>query len=374
MLNALEVLGLTLALAHFTVPLAYYAYAKLKWFERPWDLSIDENYKPKVTIIIPTYNESKLIEKKLDNIYEQDYPKELMEIVVVDSASTDGTPRLVEEWAREHPEVSVRLLEEPIRRGMNPALNFALKHVPGDTEIVVFTDADSFWPSRALKEIVKYFADPVVGAVTASILPGGSEGGGEIEERVYRGYYNILRVSESKLHSTPVHNGALVAYRLELIQRIGGIPEFTGNNDSTPASIIAFMGYRALQVDDVIVWEPIIKNQFRRRVRRAQHLLLSFLKAKQYARNLGVHAKSLFNCIWRVEWYLHVVNPWLLVLGLLLLMGGFVVYGSLIALALIGVGLALTALRDYRTWILTQTALIVAAVRNIWTKDIIWSK
>ncbi len=91
MLIALEVLGLTLALAHFTVPLAYYAYARLKWLKRPWDLSIDENYKPKVTVIIPTYNESKLIEKKLDNIYEQDYPKELMEIVAVDSASTERT-------------------------------------------------------------------------------------------------------------------------------------------------------------------------------------------------------------------------------------------------------------------------------------------
>ncbi|MEM4888965.1 MAG: hypothetical protein QXJ64_05965 [Thermosphaera sp.] len=184
----------------------------------------------------------------------------------------------------------------------------------------------------------------------------------------------ISTYNKSKLHSTPVHNGALVAYRLKLIQRIGGIPEFTGNNDSTPASIIAFMGYRAIQVDDVVVWEPINKNQFRRRVRRAQHLLLSFLKVKQYARNLGAHAKSPFNCIWRAEWYLHLVNPWLLVLGLTFLMVGFVIYSSPTALALIGLGLALAALRDYRTWILTQIALIVAAVRNIWTKDIVWSK
>ncbi|MEM4947490.1 MAG: hypothetical protein QXH05_05025, partial [Thermosphaera sp.] len=95
---------------------------------------------------------------------------------------------------------------------------------------------------------------------------------------------------------------------------------------------------------------------------------------KQYARSLGVYTKSPFNSIWRIEWYLHVVNPWLLVLGLLLLMFDFVVYGSLIALILIGVGLALIALRVYRTWILAQIALIVAAVRSIWTKDIMWSK
>ncbi|MEM4489395.1 MAG: hypothetical protein QXK88_11505 [Desulfurococcaceae archaeon] len=77
MLNTLEVLGLVLALVHFTIPLAYYTYAKLKWLRRPWNLSVDENYKPKVTVIIPTYNESKLIEKKLDNVYMQDYPRGL---------------------------------------------------------------------------------------------------------------------------------------------------------------------------------------------------------------------------------------------------------------------------------------------------------
>ncbi|MEM0001026.1 MAG: glycosyltransferase [Desulfurococcaceae archaeon] len=108
MLNTLEILGLTLALAHFTVPLAYYAYAKLKWLKKPWNLGVDENYKPKVTVIIPTYNEAKFIEKKLDNVYEQDYPKELVEILVVDSASTDGTPRLVEEWSRRHNDVMLR--------------------------------------------------------------------------------------------------------------------------------------------------------------------------------------------------------------------------------------------------------------------------
>ena len=42
-----------------------------------------------MTIIVPTYNEAGLIESKLDNIFEQDYPKDLMSIIVVDSASTD---------------------------------------------------------------------------------------------------------------------------------------------------------------------------------------------------------------------------------------------------------------------------------------------
>ncbi|MEM1510004.1 MAG: glycosyltransferase [Thermofilaceae archaeon] len=98
----LETLAIILATTHFMIPLTYYLHAKTRWLPKPWDLKVDENYKPKVTVIIPTYNESKLIKEKLNNIYEQDYPKELIEIVVIDSASTDGTPKLVKEWASRH--------------------------------------------------------------------------------------------------------------------------------------------------------------------------------------------------------------------------------------------------------------------------------
>ncbi|MEM0199369.1 MAG: glycosyltransferase, partial [Desulfurococcaceae archaeon] len=158
--STLEVLGLVLALVHFTIPLAYYMYAKLVWLRRPWNLSVDENYKPKVTVIIPTYNESKLIEKKLDNVYMQDYPRELMEIVVVDSASTDGTPKLVEKWASERRDVELKLIVENERRGKAHALNNALGYASG--EVVVIADVDALWPRDALSKVVKWLSNPSV--------------------------------------------------------------------------------------------------------------------------------------------------------------------------------------------------------------------
>jgi len=51
-------------------------------------LSTDQNFQPKVAIVVPTFNEARLIEDKLDNIYGQDYPKGRLEIIVFDSAST----------------------------------------------------------------------------------------------------------------------------------------------------------------------------------------------------------------------------------------------------------------------------------------------
>lgn len=92
-----------LAGVHFGTPLAYYMYLKKWWLNRPWSLKTDENYRPKVTVIVPTYNEARLIRRKLDDIYAQDYPRGKVEVVVVDSASIDGTPRLVREWAGSTP-------------------------------------------------------------------------------------------------------------------------------------------------------------------------------------------------------------------------------------------------------------------------------
>ena len=370
----LFVAGLALAFIHFGVPLAYYGYARFRWLGKSWNIAFNPNYKPRVTVIIPTYNEAMLIQKKLNNIYEQDYPKELMEIIVVDSASNDGTPELVEEWASEHKDANLKLLKEPKRSGMVPALNYVLRNYQVNGEVVIFTDADAVWDPDALTKVVKYFADPNIGAVTASIIP--ITPANDPLEETYRNYYNSLRVAESKACSTPVHNAALMAFRKNVLYEMSGLPEYTGNNDSTPASIAAFMGYRAIQADDVVVKEFIRTRggQLHRKVRRAQHLLLNFLKTKQYVKELGVYRPDrLFEKIWKVEWWLHVINPWLLALSVTLFtISAF--RGSFMSVILLGMELAFLALRIYRAWILQQLYLIIAAIRNLWTREIIWSK
>jgi cellulose synthase/poly-beta-1,6-N-acetylglucosamine synthase-like glycosyltransferase len=368
----LETIAIILAGVHFSIPLLYYAYLKHVHLNKHWNIRIDESYKPKVTIIVPTYNEAEFIRDKLNNLYSQDYQKSLMEIIVVDSKSNDGTVELVKEWAYKHTDIGLKLLEEPERRGMVPALNYALKNCKINGEIVVFTDVDAFWDADALTKITRYFADPNVGAVTASIVP--TTLADNFLEGAYRNYYNQLRIAESKIHSTPVHNGALAAFRTHLIYKIGGLPSYTGNDDSTLASLVAFMGYRAMQVEDVLVKELVTQGQFRRKIRRAQHLLLSFLKTKQYAKKMGLYNPAkLFERIWKIEWWLHVINPWFpIICALLLVVRAF--HASPVALILLGTGLALLVLRPYRTWMLQQLYLLIAAVRNLWTKEIVWRK
>jgi len=110
-LNTPLIMAIMLALLHLSFPLLYYLYLRSKWLSKPWDLRRDPGYRPKVTIVVPTYNEAGLIREKLDNITSQDYPKELLEIIVVDSVSTDGTPSIVREWMESHRGFRVLLVE-----------------------------------------------------------------------------------------------------------------------------------------------------------------------------------------------------------------------------------------------------------------------
>ena len=365
--TTLDIIALTLALIHFGTPLLYYWYMKTKYLNKPWNIKINPNYKPRVTIIVPTYNEAKFIQSKLNNIYTQNYPKNLIEIIVVDSASTDGTAELAEEWASKYRNINMKLIRENERRGKAHALNHALKYATGD--IVIIADADAIWPSNALKEALKWFADPMVGAVSCLKKPTGSNIK-EVEEN-YRKYYNILRIAESKAWSTPIFHGELAAFKKKLIEELGGFPTDIGADDSHTATLIALKGYRAIVHDSITCIEAVArKGYFWWRIRRAQHLIQHFTKTLGEIKK----APKEFRKILAVEAFLHLFNPWTLLVSTLLFVLSIAMFRSLIASALLIVGIVLLTVKLYRTWIAQQIHLIVASIRNLWTKEIAWSK
>jgi len=327
----------------------------------------DPGYRPRVTIVVPTYNEAGLIRRKLDDIASQDYPRELVEIVVVDSASTDGTPGIVREWMEGHRDFKVILVEEGVRRGKAFALNNALRLASGD--IVVVTDADSLWMSRdTLAKALTWFSDFRVGAVTCLKKPVGEGFAGV--EKGYRDFYNVVRLGESKKFSTTVFHGELAAFRKSLLQELGGFPTDTGADDSHTATLIALKGFRAIAVDNALCTELVPgKGYHTWRVRRAQHLLQHFTKTLK----LLPKASREFMPILLAETWLHLFNPWLLLIATATLLYKALT-GSPTAIALLATGVALLTLKPYRTWIATQVYLIVASIRNLWTKEIAWEK
>jgi biofilm PGA synthesis N-glycosyltransferase PgaC len=122
--------------------------------------AIDQSYAPTATVIIPTYNEETVIAKKLEDILSQDYPKEKLQVIVVDSGSTDKTREIVSNYSGR----GIELAEQSERQGKGAAIQHGLNFAKN--EIIVVTDANSYFESGTLKYLLRNFSDPQVGGVT----------------------------------------------------------------------------------------------------------------------------------------------------------------------------------------------------------------
>ncbi|HKM76077.1 MAG TPA: glycosyltransferase [Candidatus Bathyarchaeia archaeon] len=363
------VFGVILIVAHFGVPVAYFKYMKGQ-LNRSWNLRTDVNYAPMIVVIVPSYNEEELIIQRLDNLLAQTYPKDHLAIVVTDDASQDETRAKATNWIKSHPDVNAKIITATNHSGKMPMVRKVFEQIDETVAIVVLTDVDALWDPNALSNMVQYFADPTISVVTGCIK---YEGKSPVEN-TYREFFNVLRVAESKVFSTPIHNGPFLALRMSSIRKYD-LPDFRGVDDSSIASFFAFAGLRAIQVDDVKVWEPTRGNVFHRKTRRANRLVLNFLNTKKAAIKLGVYRKTDFEKIWKIEWWLHIVNPWLLIAGTLILVACIVLgqdtnFASIFLVA----ECLLLLFPPSRTWIVQQFYLIVGRIRNLVTHDIIWRR
>ncbi len=114
----------------------------------------------KITVIIPAYNIEDLLGRCIESVVSQDYPKELLEIIVVDDGSTDSTGRIADEYADKYQNVTVLHKENG---GSSSARNLGLKHATG--EYIGFVDSDDFVDKRMFGTLVdaarRYDADMV---------------------------------------------------------------------------------------------------------------------------------------------------------------------------------------------------------------------
>lgn len=99
-------------------------------------MSNETKPQPRITIMLPVRNEQRFIAQTLQQIYDQDYPKALLDVVVADGMSTDLTGEIVNEFARTHPDLQVQLIENP-KRLSSAGRNLALRHGSGDYFLLI---------------------------------------------------------------------------------------------------------------------------------------------------------------------------------------------------------------------------------------------
>jgi cellulose synthase/poly-beta-1,6-N-acetylglucosamine synthase-like glycosyltransferase len=163
---------------------------------------------PNITVIITAYNEEQALAAKLENTLTLDYPQSCLEVMVASDCSSDRT----DEIAREFTARGVRLHRQPQRLGKTAAQNAAVEQASG--EIIVFSDATTFYQKDVLQTMMPNFADPTVGCVTGRLIytdsTRSSVGHGA---RSYWGYESFLRKHESYVRSLIGVCGCLYAVR-----------------------------------------------------------------------------------------------------------------------------------------------------------------
>ena len=243
---------------------------------RPWRIKIDESYKPKVSILVPTYNEVAVIRFKLENLNKLEYPDELTQVIIVDSNSNDRTIDVVNDFIRQHPNGNTQVLVERERRGKSAALNLALKHCKGD--VVIVSDADCFWPPDILHKALPFLADPNVGAISGpKILLNPQQSWVTKTEDAYLKSMNLLKLGESKLSSTLLFEGGFSAYKKEVLESFD--PYNTGSDDCGTIIRVTKNGSRALFVPEAAFFTAFPatwKGRISIKIRRASQLARVF--------------------------------------------------------------------------------------------------
>ena len=133
------------------IPLAYYvmynSIIQILANRRVEKDSTDSEFTPTVSLVIPTYNERRTIEKRVKNIDSVEYPHDRMEVIFVDGASTDGTPDVIESMIKDG-RPFLRVIRQPTRQGYNAAMYEGI--CVAKEKIIIMAEAGSFFAPSAL--------------------------------------------------------------------------------------------------------------------------------------------------------------------------------------------------------------------------------
>ncbi|HEX5448837.1 MAG TPA: glycosyltransferase family 2 protein [Gaiellaceae bacterium] len=307
--------------------------------------------EPTVAVIVTAYNEEASIARRIENLLALDYPRDKLQIVITDDASTDRTAAI----ALEFPGVVV--VPNP-KGGKVAAQDRAVRQT--DAEIVAFTDANATWAPDALRKLVRPFADPDVAYVTGRLnilAPDGSN-----REGVYWRYEMVVRDAESRLGSVTGGNGSIYALRR---------PDYTevdsrfGHDLSLPYLMVQH-GRRAVFEPAANAYEkPTATNEaeYGRKVRMFEHCWLIVLRGKMLRRLGPVYWVEIVShrLLRYASGLLHVA---LLATSIALVTHGWFYDAvlaaqlALFAAALIGIGIA-------RYYVLVSWATVVALVNYL---------
>lgn len=232
-LRWLFIVGITLGLMRL---LFIGTMAMAEWWRRRHQ-TFPADFQPKVSVIVPAYNEEKVVNMTIRSLLASTYPN--FDIIVVDDGSSDATYQRVLDEFGSHPQV--RVFTKP-NGGKSRALNFGIAQT--DSEIVFGLDADTIFSPTAIGNMVRHFYDPSIGAVA-----GNAKVGNRLnlltnwQALEYITSQNLDRRAFDALNCITVVPGAIGAWRRDLVLQAGGFAHETLAEDADLTLAILRMGY-----------------------------------------------------------------------------------------------------------------------------------
>ena len=221
---------------------------------------------PEVTFVVCAYNEADWIEQKIANSLALDYPRERIRFCFVTDGSDDATPDLVRNYP--YPaDVRWELLHQPERRGKIAAFQRAMEYI--QSPVVISTDANTLVNAAGVRNLVRHFADPQVGAVAGEkrIFLSERDDASSAGEGIYWRYESALKRWDAELWTVVGAAGELFAFRREAYEHV---PTDTVVEDFYLTMRIAQKGWRVQYAPDAYAVETSsasVQEELKRKIR-----------------------------------------------------------------------------------------------------------
>ena len=226
-----------------------------KIFGKPAEVA---SYKPKVAVLIPAYNEEKVIERTVRAALNSNYPN--LRVIVIDDGSKDRTLEVARNAFKEEAAAGKVLILGKRNSGKAEALNYGIEHI-GDAELFVGIDADTIIARDAISRLVPHFINPKVGAIA---------GNAKVGNRVnlwtrwqaleYITSQNFERRALDVLGAVSVVPGAIGAWRVSAVREAGGYHIDTVAEDADLTMALLRRGYRVEYEDMALAYTEAPTN------------------------------------------------------------------------------------------------------------------